>query len=91
MSLCRLYPHAAEFIFEKGQEIGFVCITAMYANVNNNCLPLIAGLLKLNAPSYMLCSMIQRGDKLTRVRKIALLPSQIIFRIYVAQDKWCLT
>lgn len=91
MSLCRLYPHGTEFIFEKGQEIGFMCITAMYANINKNCLPLIAGLLKLNAPSYTLCSMIQRGDKLTRAMKIALLPSQTIFWVYVAQDKSYLT
>lgn len=70
MSLSRLYLHGIEFIFEKGQGIGFACITELYANWPENWLRLFAGSLKLNAPSCSFCSEVQSGERPTQERKI---------------------
>jgi len=56
MSLSRLYPHGIEFIFEKGQNPAFTCITVLYVKWTGNWLHLLAGSLKLKNPPHIFCS-----------------------------------
>ena len=58
MLLSRLYLMALNSYFKKGQEIDLVGNTILYVDVTNNCLHLITGFFRLNAPLYMLCTVV---------------------------------
>lgn len=44
--------------FKKGQEIELVGNTILYDVISNNCLHLITGFFRLNAPLSVLCSVV---------------------------------
>lgn len=58
MLLSRLYLMALNSYFKKGQEIELVGNTILCDVISNNCLHLITGFFRLNAPLSVLCSVV---------------------------------